>query len=120
MPHIVHRDDINLKNEHGTGWERLDLIGESISSQIGANFELLILEAGQATPMHQHEDCEHYLFVLEGRGFLELEGVEHPIGPNYLISVEPGERHAVRNSDQKRLEILEFLITGSESSPSLE
>jgi mannose-6-phosphate isomerase-like protein (cupin superfamily) len=118
MPYIVHRDEVSPKNENGIGWERLDLIGEAISSQIGANFELLILEAGEATPMHQHEDCEHYLFVLQGEGLLELEDGEHPIGPNYLISVEPGERHAVRNSDQNRLEILEFLIAGSGSPAS--
>ncbi|OGO16745.1 MAG: hypothetical protein A2Z14_14010 [Chloroflexi bacterium RBG_16_48_8] len=110
MPHIIHRQELSSKRIKETGWERFGLLGEENSELIGADFELLVLNVGETTPMHCHEDCEHYLFVLQGDGFLKLEDGEVPIAQNYLISIEPGECHAVRNSDHKKLEILEFLI----------
>ena len=116
MPYIVHRDE--LRGTTGTGWKRIDLLGKDVAELVGANFELLVLEPGESSPMHGHADCEHYLFVLQGEGFLGLEDGEHRIEENYVISVDPGERHAVRNSGQKKLEILEFIIPGGGRYPA--
>jgi mannose-6-phosphate isomerase-like protein (cupin superfamily) len=118
MPYIVHRDELSSKRIQGSGGERIDLLGEEVSKLVGADFELLVLEAGEATPMHRHDQCEHYLFILQGEGFLVLEDGEHPIGPNFMVSIDPGELHALRNSNQNKLEILAFLIP-STGEPSI-
>jgi len=110
MPHIVHRDDLKPIPSTDKGWQRIDLLGKENAKLVGADFELITLNPGEATPEHFHESCEHYIFVLRGEGFLELKGETQPIAQNYVISIESEERHAVRNAGVDVLEILEFLI----------
>ena len=110
MPHIVHRDDLKPIPSTEKGWDRIDLLGKENTKLVGADFELITLNPGEATPDHFHEGCEHYIFVLRGEGFLELDGEAHPIAKNYVISIEPDERHAVRNAGEDVLELLEFVI----------
>lgn len=110
MPHIVHRDDLKPISSTEKGWQRIDLLGKENAKLVGAEFELITLNPGEATPEHLHETCEHYIFVLRGEGFLELDGETQPIGQNYVISIEPEEGHAIRNTGKSVLELLEFLI----------
>ncbi len=46
----------------------------------------------------RHIHAEHYeIFVnVQGRGTVEVEGVDHPFGPGEVILIEPGESHHVR------------------------
>jgi len=110
MPHIVHRDDMKPIPSIEKDWQRYDLLGKENAKLVGAEFELIALNPGETTPEHFHEGCEHYIFVLCGDGVLELDGETQPIAQNYVISIEPGERHAVRNAGKDVLEVLEFLI----------
>ena len=41
---------------------------------------------------HVHEDCEIFV-ILQGRGTLEVEGVEHALTTGDVAIVEPGESH---------------------------
>lgn len=110
MPHIVHRDDLTPIPSEEKDWQRYDLLGEENSRLVGADFELVAVKPGETTVDHVHEGYEHYIFVLRGEGFLELDGETHPIAQNYVVCIDPGERHAVRNAGESVLELLEFLI----------
>jgi len=120
MPHIVHRDDLKPIPSTEKGWHRIDLLGKENIKLVGAEFELITLNPGEATPEHFHEDCEHYLFVLRGEGNLELDGEALPIAQNYVICIEPEEKHALRNAGEEVLEILEFLIPNRAQSSMAE
>jgi quercetin dioxygenase-like cupin family protein len=110
VPYIVHRNDLKPSPAVERGGQRYDLLGQETARLAGAAFELVSLDPGESTGEHVHLDSEHYIFVLRGNGYLELDGESHPIAQNYVICIEPGEKYAVRNTGEKVLELLEFLI----------
>ena len=110
MPYIVHRNDLKPNPAVERGGQRYDLLGQETARLAGAAFELVSLDPGESTEEHVHVGNEHYIFVLRGDGYLELNGESQPISQNYVICIEPGEMHAVRNTGEDVLELLEFLI----------
>ena len=110
MPYIVHRDDLKPTLSTEMGGPRYDLLGAENTELVGADFSLVVFGPGETTLDHFHEGCEHYIFVLRGEGFLELDRETQPIAQNYVISIEPEEKHAIRNSGKTVLELLEFII----------
>ena len=110
MPYIIHRDDLEPSPSPDEGWSRYDLLGEENAKLVGASCELIVLNPGESMKDHFHVNCEHYIFVLSGDGVLEAEGETHVVTMNYMISIEPGEIHALRNTGEGVLELLEFVI----------
>ncbi len=56
---------------------------------------------------HAHKVQEQIYYVLEGRGILTLDGIEHLMGPHDYVYVPPGIRHSFANTG---LEGLVFLV----------
>jgi quercetin dioxygenase-like cupin family protein len=110
VPYIIHRDDVEPSPSLGEGWFRYDLLGEENTKLVGAACELIVLAPGESMKDHFHVNCEHYIFVLSGDGLLELEGETHAVTQNYMISIEPEEVHALHNTGESTLELLEFVI----------
>ena len=66
---------------------------------------------------HVHYREEEWVFVLEGRGVVELDDGEHEVGAGDFVAFPPGAGHLVRNtSDAERLVLLE----GGEIIPDVE
>lgn len=51
------------------------------------------LPAGAATRRHYHRSSEEFYFVLEGRGLMEVDGVEAEMGPGDAVLIPPGAWH---------------------------
>src|SRR3989344_5892564 len=45
---------------------------------------------------HYHKKTTEWIYVVEGRGEIVVNGVEHIVRHGSWITVEPGERHALR------------------------
>jgi len=118
VPYIVHRNDLKPSPAVERGGRRYDLLGQETAQLTGTAFELVSLDPGESTEEHVHVGNEHYIFVLRGDGYLELDGESQPVSQNYVICIEPGEMHAIRNTGENVLELLEFLIPIG-SQPSL-
>lgn len=59
----------------------------------------VILEPGEAPPVHVHEDAEQVFFILEGTGELGVgpEAAEkHPLKVGDFVRTPPGVPHSVR------------------------
>ncbi len=110
MPHIIHREQLQSRETATPGWRRFDLMNDDVAAVLDAGFELSVLASQQATPLHYHTGCEHYMFILHGQGSLTVEGQVSQVSSGYFISVEPGERHAVRNDGAEDFEYLEFIV----------
>ncbi|WP_242360108.1 cupin domain-containing protein [Anaeromyxobacter sp. SG17] len=66
---------------------------------------------------HVHHREEEWVFVLEGRGVIELDDAEHEVGPGDFVALPPGVAHHVRNaSADERL----LLLEGGEIIPDVE
>lgn len=61
-------------------------------------------EAG--IPLHSH-NCEESVVILEGRAIVEIDGVEHRVGPGDATFLPPNIPHRFRNaSATERMRIL--------------
>lgn len=59
----------------------------------------VVLEPGEAPPVHVHEDAEQVFFVLEGVGELRIgqdDPEVFPLGVGDFVRTPPGTHHAVR------------------------
>ena len=59
----------------------------------------VILEPGEAPPIHVHSDAEQVFYILEGEGELGvgLDAAEkHPLKPGDFVRTPPGVPHSVR------------------------
>ena len=66
-----------------------------ISEADGApNFAMRIFEfeADGHSPYHAH-DWEHEIFILEGDGYLTIEGEKHPFKPGDVVFIPGGTNH---------------------------
>ncbi len=52
--------------------------------------------AGRATERHYHRLSEEFYFIQEGRGVMEIDGAERPVGPGDAILIPAGAWHQIR------------------------
>jgi uncharacterized cupin superfamily protein len=99
---------------------RSEIHGWTISRMAGlarVAVNLAWVPAGKETAIyHRHHREEEWVYVLEGRGVIELEDAEHPVGPGDFAAFPPGVAHHLRNTGDERLLILE----GGEIIPDVE
>jgi quercetin 2,3-dioxygenase len=66
------------------------------------------LPPGKETAVHHvHYREEEWLYVLEGRGVVEVGDAEHEVGPGDFLGFPPGVSHHLRNESSERLAFLE-------------
>ena len=59
---------------------------------------IVILEPGEAPPLHVHHDTEQVFYVLEGKGelYIGTEGEQRfPVGAGDVVRIPPGTHHRV-------------------------
>ena len=54
---------------------------------------LHLVEIREDARTHYHKRLTEIYYFLEGSGFMELDGVRHPVGPGTGILIKPGCRH---------------------------
>ena len=66
----------------------------------GGDHEVLVvvLELGEAPPLHQHDDAERIFYVLEGKGILTIgELAEHfNVKPGDVVRIPPSTLHSIK------------------------
>ncbi len=60
------------------------------------------LEPGQATERHYHGQTEEIYFVLEGSGWMEIDGESGEVGPGDAALIPAGKWHQVRAGEGLR------------------
>ncbi len=59
---------------------------------------MVVLEPGEAPPLHQHDDTEQVYYMLDGEGVLTVgEGSEaHPVMAGQVVVIPPTVPHSIR------------------------
>lgn len=59
---------------------------------------VVVLEPGQAPPLHQHDDTEQVFYILEGEGTLRIgaDEVKHPVRPGDVVRIPPATLHSIQ------------------------
>lgn len=108
---LVNRDDLDWTElDEGEMNIRRKQLGEAAGSeQLGCS--LYELQSGQKSwPYHYHTANEEALYVLTGRGTLQLAGVEHPLRSGDYAALPANETggHKVINDSDSELRYLAF------------
>jgi quercetin dioxygenase-like cupin family protein len=75
-----------------------DLIMDRSEARASEAF-FVILEPGEAPPLHAHSDAEQVFYILEGEGELGVgpdAAEKHPLKPGDFVRTPPGVPHSVR------------------------
>lgn len=67
---------------------------------------VVVLEPGEAPPMHKHDDTEQVFYVTEGRGTLEIgepENRKFTVNPGDVVRIPVGTLHRIHCEGDKPL-----------------
>jgi mannose-6-phosphate isomerase-like protein (cupin superfamily) len=84
-----------------------DLVMDRADAQTSEVF-VVVLEPGEAPPLHQHNDTEQVFYILEGEGVLRIGSDEKELAvrPTDVVRIPPTVLHSIRSSGQKPLRYL--------------
>jgi len=61
-----------------------------------------VVQAGASTQRHYHKLSEEFYFVLEGRGIMEIDGVDRGISRGDAVLIPAGSWHTVKAEERLR------------------
>jgi quercetin dioxygenase-like cupin family protein len=79
--------------------------------------QFIIIEPHQHAALHFHKKTMEVFYMLEGEGFIKINGQEFHVSPGDTMVCEPGDKHEVKNnSDQVwRYIVFKTFIKGSDN-----
>lgn len=63
-------------------------------------------------PEHYHEGTDHFFYILEGEGVLEVEGEEYDISAGSVVWVGEGDRHRLYAREGQQMRVFEYFSNG--------
>jgi mannose-6-phosphate isomerase-like protein (cupin superfamily) len=82
---------------------------------------IVVLEPGEAPPLHLHPDYEQIFYMLEGSGVLQIGETPHyyPVKPGDLIRIPVNTHHRIlcTGSQPVRYLSIDAFVEGRESRP---
>ena len=84
-----------------------DLVVDRAESETSEVF-VVVLEPGEAPPLHQHDDTEQVFYILEGRGVLRIgaKRKSFPVQPSDVVRIPPRTLHSIQCHGRKPLRYL--------------
>jgi mannose-6-phosphate isomerase-like protein (cupin superfamily) len=84
-----------------------DLVVDRADSQTSEVF-VVVLDPGEAPPLHKHDDTEQVFYILEGEGTLRIgsEKKEFAVRPADVVRVPPTVLHSIQCTGKKPLRYL--------------
>jgi mannose-6-phosphate isomerase-like protein (cupin superfamily) len=83
-----------------------------VDAEIGArqvDLHLNTVNPGTAPgPYHLHRQVENVYYVLEGKGCIRIDGVDHIVAPGQAVFIPKGVPHSVHNPGEEPLRLLEI------------
>jgi mannose-6-phosphate isomerase-like protein (cupin superfamily) len=101
-----------------------DLVMDRADAETSEVF-IVVLEPGEAPPLHVHHDMEQIFYMLEGVGILEVgqPSQQHPVGPGDVVRIPPHTPHRIICQGPQRVRYLSvdaFLGGRSAAEPTWE
>lgn len=89
-------DDMEYEISHHYGLENFHKTGVVLVNLINRNYtkKLLIQQPGQKNPYHMHKKKEETFIVLEGSGYIDVEGKVMQMKKGDKILIEPDKMHS--------------------------
>jgi len=96
MAYIFQEDELPRLVSTVPGRERVFFVSKELTQTDAMLAGIMRYKKGAASPLHQHANCEHFDFIMEGKATVEMaEGVRE-VGPGDLIFFPADDRHRLR------------------------
>ena len=100
MDYIFHEDRLPKLVSAVPGRERTFFVNKELTNMDDMLAGIMRYQKGASSPYHFHENCEHFYFIIEGKGsFQTPEGIR-AVGPGDLVFIPAEEKHRLRAADE--------------------
>lgn len=72
------------------------------------NFSRAVFPVGECAPSHVHADMIEVFYIEQGLGEIDVDGLVVSLPSGSCITVEPGERHELRNAGDTEMVVIYF------------
>ncbi len=120
MPIVCHVDDLPRMLSCKPGRVRTLIVSPELAGTHAMLCGRMDYLAGGGSPYHYHVGCEHFFYILAGKGKLRLEDREVPLEPGTAVFITEGEKHQLLNLSQEPLQMLEFQVPNRFKTEILE
>ncbi len=74
--------------------------------------DVVTVAPGSSSPRHYHKGTDHFFFILDGVGRLEIDGRSHPLRRGSVAWIADGDIHQVFADPASHLTFLEYFSHG--------
>ena len=84
-----------------------DLVMDRADAHTSEAF-IVVLDPGQAPPLHKHDETEQIFYVLDGQGTLTIgkDGQKYPVKPGDIVRIPPTTLHSIKADGKEQLRYL--------------
>ena len=111
MAYIFHQDDLPKLVAVVPGRERTFFVNKELTNIDDMLAGVMEYKAYGSSPYHYHEICEHFYFIMEGRGTVETEEGVRPVGPGDMVFIPAEAKHRLSLGNRSLL----LRVSGAQS-----
>lgn len=96
MAYIFHQDDLPKLVSVVPGRERTFFVNKELTQIDDMLAGVMHYAQGAASPYHYHVNCEHFYFIIEGKGIVDTPEGSREVGPGDLVFIPAEAQHRLR------------------------
>jgi mannose-6-phosphate isomerase-like protein (cupin superfamily) len=97
MAYIFHEDQLPRLVSEVPGRERIFFVNKELTKIDDMLAGVMRYVKGASSPYHYHEVCEHFYFIIEGKGIVETEEGVREVGPGTMVFIPAETKHRLRS-----------------------
>ena len=78
------------------GRERTFFVNKELTNIDDMLAGVMHYKQGASSPYHLHENCEHFYFIMEGKGTVETPEGVRDVGPGDMVFIPAEAKHRLR------------------------
>lgn len=98
MAYIFHQDELPKLVSTVPGRERIFFVNKELTNIDHLLAGVMHYAAGAASPYHFHKNCEHFYFILEGKGSVETPEGTRDVDVGDMVFFEAEDKHRLRSN----------------------
>jgi mannose-6-phosphate isomerase-like protein (cupin superfamily) len=99
MAYIFHQDQLPKLVSVVPGRERIFFVNKELTNIDDMLAGVMYDKNNAASPFHLHENCEHFYFIIEGKGTVETPEGIRPVEPGSLVFIPAEAKHRLRATE---------------------
>jgi mannose-6-phosphate isomerase-like protein (cupin superfamily) len=99
MAYIFHQDQLPKLVSVVPGRERIFFVNKELTNIDDMLAGVMYYKNNAASPFHLHENCEHFYFIIEGKGTVETPEGIRPVEPGSLVFIPAEAKHRLRATE---------------------